>query len=237
MSMIKIKNEMDLTLNERFVYMTISRICNTNKYTRLSRATLCEMCNIKEPKTITAITNSLNKKKLISKIVVAEQNVKKTQYKVINYDSSFLLFTSDLFSVDASNSAIAIATLLAPLRYKGTNKIQMPIKTIAEKINVSRNTLKKYLKELSEAGVIDIVDYTIYINEEYFPLFVYKTKNAKDYEKCLKDMPKDSKAYKKFMNAYSKGYDGIDNIEAFLWSLLNDSEKDNANKAPKEYDF
>ena len=221
---IKIKNQMNLTLNERLVYMMLCNVCGTKDYKTVSRSFLCDRCNIKDQQTISNITTKLHKIGLISKnTVLKPNNTKVTMYKVVNYDEDFLLFDNSLLFTDMSNGAKSIATMLAPLRYKGQNYIDMSIRAISEKFGVSRNTFKKYLHELVENDIVEIIDGRIYLNTDYFPLFVYKTKNAKDYEKCLKDMPKNSRAYKKFINMYKNNYEGIYNVEAALFSILTEN--------------
>ena len=222
---VKIKNKMNLTLNERFVYMMLCNLCRTDKYTQVSRSFLCEKCDIKDPQTITNITNKLNKIKLISKeTIIKPNNTKVTMYKIVDYNDDFLLFENSLLSTGLSKSAIALSTMLAPLRAGGKSYINLSLREISKKLDISRNTLKKYLKELIDNDIIIIDDDgAIYMNTDYFPVFIYKTKKAKEYEMCLKDMPKDSKAYKKYINLCKTNYEGIDNIESALFSILTES--------------
>ena len=217
---MKLKNyfKMDstkkLTLAERLVYIFICAYSN-GKVSHITRQTLMDLTGIKKADTITKHTNKLEDLGLIKKIYKKDNGKKLVEYHITQIDNGFICISNDILNI-LKTTDLSFAISLAALRYVGTNKIQLSNNEIISKLNISKSTFYRCISALIENGIIIKISDGYLMNADLFFVFKAKSNKAKKMEKDMLKMSNDTVSYKIFMNAYSKNYDGINNIEKFL---------------------
>lgn len=220
----KVKSCSDLTINERLVYYQICWYANKDGIANISVQQLMLNTGIKDRHTISNITNNLVKKKYINKDYIVFDGCKRIAiYTVLNMDKDFSAISCDIMSINVSKVALVIAVSLADLTWAGSNDINMSNNEICKKIGISKPTFIKYIKELMSEGIVKRIEGGYNMDPHYFNLFTYKTKEAKESEKCLMGYPKDGRKYKTFRHYYDKDYAGVKNVEALLRSIENET--------------
>lgn len=241
----KVKSCSDLTINERLVYYQICWYANKDGIANIPVNNIMINTGIKDRHTVSGITKSLVNKGYITKDYIIFDGCKRIAiYKLLNIDSGFTCISPELLDVKISKPALAIAISLSSLRVYGGLSMDLSHNEICKKIGISKPTFIKYIKELIDNNVVSKNGSTYIFNGDYFKVFPYKSKEAKEDEKCLKNYPKDGRKYKVFMYYYERNYSGVKNIERLLRSILdetyfhkNDKSEFLYDLTPKEYSF
>ena len=241
----KVKSCSDLTINERLVYYQICWYANKDGIANISVNNIMINTGIKDRHTVSGITKSLVNKGYITKDYIIFDGCKRIAiYKLLNMNSGFTCISPELLDVNISKPALAIAISLSSLRMYGGLSMDLSHNEICKKIGVSKPTFIKYIKELIDNNIVSKNGSTYIFNGDYFKVFPYKSKEAKEDEKCLKSYPKDGRKYKVFMYYYERNYSGVRNIEKLLRSILDETyfhKKDKSeflyDLTPKEYAF
>lgn len=210
----KMDSTRKLTLAERLVYIFLCAYSN-GKVSHITRKTLMDLTGIKKADTITKHTNKLEDLGLIKKIYKKDNGKKLVEYHITQIDKGFVCISNDILNI-LKTTDLSFAISLAALRYAGTNKIQLSNNEIISKLNISKSTFYRCITALIENEIIIKVSDGYLMNTDLFFVFKTKTNKAKQMEKCLLKTSENTLSYKIFMNAYSKNYDGINNIEKFL---------------------
>ena len=164
-----IKKFMKLTLRETAVYATISCYSDNKNISHISRDTLAFLTGLNDLDTLSRYTANLEKKGLIRKTYNHYKGKRLVEYEIIKPDTDYLYITNKLFS--ENTELIGFLIKLAEHRYYNTNQIYLSDKELAEKMDISRPTFKKYMKIALQSGSVIKTDDGYSLSEEVFPLF------------------------------------------------------------------
>lgn len=201
----------NMTDREIIVLAMISKNSDANNRSNISREKLHKLTGIRIAD-ISAITTSLVKKGLLKKTYTyLRDGSKLVHYEVVD-TKRYILISQDIFKTSITLKGLAFLVKLASLN-KRAIKVDYWMDLYKE-LGITRPTFTKYAKQLTAAGVIEIVGNVIKINGDYIYCPEITKKQVKRANILTKvDLP--IERHNKLLYALANK-DSIDNWDAFL---------------------
>ena len=178
-------------LNEIFIYAAIRSQIKDNSYTAAyPQEQLAALVN-ETDRTIRTYIETLEASGLIIDIT-KEYGIGEYAHNVYHFDyldKEYFAISPDFIKNETISSKLKGFLLLIKTHcVKGTNYIPFNSQAeLASILNIGKNQISKYLKELQDKGMIEIYDKTLFLPDEYFLLYWANGDSYKELKgKCYK---------------------------------------------------
>lgn len=211
---------MKLTLRETAVYATISCYSDNKNISHIGRDMLAFLTGLNDLDTLSKYTAKLEKKGLIRKTYNHHKGKRLVEYEIIKPETDYLYITNQLFS--GNTELIGFLIKLAEHRYYSTNQIHLSDKELAEKMDISRPTFKKYIKLALQDGSVTKTDDGYVLSDEIFPPFKRVNKpTSKQKEKIDEILNSHTKAKKILLDYYNPNLNEFSGLKGSVDDFLN----------------
>lgn len=189
------------SLKEDYV-LALIELNSDSKVSHISRSKIQQLTGIKDPKTITRMTNKFQKDGFITKVNnyinqknLVEYHLNKSKYYICCLNSILQFKELGIFAIK-----------LAEYRINGSPCIYMSDNELIKALHIKRATYFAYKKALIKENIL-IEDTDCYIlSSEYFPIFNKVSESTKNKINHLLESDKAFKGRKVFLDYYKNNF-------------------------------